>query len=1040
MTSVARAPRFTTGDAARLAEALFGLSASAAALPGERDQNFLLTPNIPTRPLGEGGSAPGLGLSGFVLKIANPDEEEDVLEMQNAAMARLAETEPGLAPRAFPDIRGRWISSFTPAGGERHLVRLVSYAEGLPLALVKPQAPELLRDVGRSVGRLSRGLRGFEHPRAGRPLIWTLDGGLEVVRRHAPLIADPVRRALLDRHRTWIERDHAPAWGRLSRSVVHNDANDYNVIVGPPEAGDPSFARRVAAIIDFGDMVRSFSISDAAVACAAAMRGQADPLAAAAEVLAGYRAECPAPESEIDQLYSLIVLRLLLSVANCAHQSSLEPGNEYLKISNAPAWALLERLAGIHPRFASAVLRQAAGFAPCPRHATAVRSLRSRAGSFSPVLAGFPPSSSLLALDLSLGTPLIARPSEAVDPARLTDLLFGEMKRRGASLGLGRYDEPRLIYAVPAFRPGGDTLAEGRTVHLGLDLFVEPGRPVLAPLDGVVHSLADNARPFDYGPTVILEHRLEGCPDPVYTLYGHLSRASLAGLAKGRPVRKGEAIAAVGPRPENGDWPPHLHFQIILDLMDGEGDFPGVCAASQRETWTSFCPDPNLVLGLPEEELAPPGLPPAAILRARREHLGPSLSLSYRRPLKIVRGFLQHLYEDTGRVFLDAVNNVPHVGHCHPEVAGAVARQAAVLATNTRYLHDFLARYIGRLTAKLPPELSVVYLVNSGSEANDLALRLARRFTGRESMVVVDGAYHGHLTSLIAVSPYKFNGRGGRGCPLGTYVVPMPDAYQGPFRAGDPEAGPKYARAVAEALSRAESDGRPAAGFMAESILSCGGQIVLPPGFLREAYRPVRAAGGVCIADEVQVGFGRAGSAFWAFETQGVVPDIVTMGKPIGNGFPLAAVAATRAVADAFADGMEYFNTYGGNPVACAAGLAVLDVIESEGLQERARRTGDHLLAGLRRLAASHPVIGDARGLGLFVGFELVLDGAARTRAPLQAAYLAERMREEGVLVSTDGPFRNVIKIKPPLCFGLPDADLLLERLEGILNEDPLRI
>jgi 4-aminobutyrate aminotransferase-like enzyme len=201
----------------------------------------------------------------------------------------------------------------------------------------------------------------------------------------------------------------------------------------------------------------------------------------------------------------------------------------------------------------------------------------------------------------------------------------------------------------------------------------------------------------------------------------------------------------------------------------------------------------------------------------------------------------------------------------------------------------------------------------------------------------------------------------------------------------------------------------------------------------------VRAAGGVCIADEVQVGFGRAGSAFWAFQTQGVVPDIVTMGKPIGNGFPLAAVAATRAVADAFADGMEYFNTYGGNPVACAAGLAVLDVIEAEGLQERARRTGDHLLAGLGRLAAAHPVIGDVRGLGLFVGFELVRDRASRARAPLQAAYLAERMREEGVLVSTDGPFHNVIKIKPPLCFGPADADLLLGRLEGILAEDPLR-
>jgi 4-aminobutyrate aminotransferase-like enzyme len=662
------------------------------------------------------------------------------------------------------------------------------------------------------------------------------------------------------------------------------------------------------------------------------------------------------------------------------------------------------------------------------------------AGRFAPVLGEIPPASKRTVFDLSIGTLLIADPAEAVDSARLTEILFGEMKTRGAALGLGRYNEPRIIYAGPAFRPAGDPLAEGRTIHLGIDLFVVAGETVSAPLDGVIHSVADNARSYDYGPTIILEHRLEESGLVFYTLYGHLARASTAGLTKGRAVRKGERIAAVGPDPENGGWPPHLHFQIILDLFDQAGDFPGVARPSERDVWTSFCPDPNLILGFPADELADPALLPAEIIKRRREHLGPSLSLSYRRPLKIVRGFLQHLYDDAGRVYLDAVNNVPHVGHSHPRVVEAVRRQAAVLATNTRYLHDHLARYIDRLTAKLPAPLSVCYLVNSGSEANDLALRLARRFTGRDGMIVVDGAYHGHLSSLIAISPYKFNGQGGRGCPPGTFVVPMPDLYQGPFRAGDPEAGPKYARAVSEALVHAAREGRPAAAFIAESILSCGGQIVLPAGFLKESYRFVRAAGGVCIADEVQVGFGRAGSAFWAFETQAVVPDIVTMGKPIGNGFPLAAVVTTREIADAFADGMEYFNTYGGNPVACAAGLAVLDVIEGEGLQRKALDTGAYLIAGLRRLAEAAPIIGDVRGLGLFLGFELVLDPSTRARAPLQAAYLAERLREEGVLVSTDGPFRNVIKIKPPLAFDRADADLFLAVLARILSEDPLRI
>jgi 4-aminobutyrate aminotransferase-like enzyme len=268
----------------------------------------------------------------------------------------------------------------------------------------------------------------------------------------------------------------------------------------------------------------------------------------------------------------------------------------------------------------------------------------------------------------------------------------------------------------------------------------------------------------------------------------------------------------------------------------------------------------------------------------------------------------------------------------------------------------------------------------------------------------------------------------------------MPDLYRGPFRSGDKEAGIKYARSIREAVERVRAEGRGIAGFIAESLLSCGGQIVLPEGYLQAAYGHVREAGGLCLADEVQVGFGRVGTHFWGFETQGVVPDIVTMGKPIGNGFPLAAVATTREVADAFVTGMEYFNTYGGNPVACAAGLAVLDVIEDEGLQDKALRTGAHLLAGLEKLRDRYPVVGDVRGLGLFLGIELVRDRAERTPAADEAAYAADRIREAGVLVSTDGPDHNVLKIKPPLCFGEAEADLFLAVLDGVLGEDPLEI
>ena len=304
-----------------------------------------------------------------------------------------------------------------------------------------------------------------------------------------------------------------------------------------------------------------------------------------------------------------------------------------------------------------------------------------------------------------------------------------------------------------------------------------------------------------------------------------------------------------------------------------------------------------------------------------------------------------------------------------------------------------------------------MFLTNSGSEANDLALRLAQAHTGGRDMLVLDHAYHGNLTSLVDLSPYKFNGRGGRGCPPTTHVVPIPDAYRGGLGA-EPE---PYVSAVRALLGDVDGAGRQVAGFISEPMPGTAGQVVLVPGFLGAAYDAVRAVGGVCIADEVQIGFGRVGSHLWGFELHGVVPDIVTMGKPIGNGHPMGAVVTTPEVARSFANGMEYFNTFGGNPVSARVGLAVLDVIEDEGLQAHAARLGAQLLDGLSGLAARHEVIGDVRGHGLFVGVELVSDRSTKEPAGDVADRVADAMRDRGVLVSTDGPHHNVLKIKPPL-------------------------
>ncbi|HSD25833.1 MAG TPA: aminotransferase class III-fold pyridoxal phosphate-dependent enzyme, partial [Vicinamibacteria bacterium] len=633
------------------------------------------------------------------------------------------------------------------------------------------------------------------------------------------------------------------------------------------------------------------------------------------------------------------------------------------------------------------------------------------------------------------GSPLLGADPKAAETGPLSARLFGEMKQAGVSVGVGRYDEARGIYVSLAFGSGGRTTDERRTVHLGIDLFVKPGTVVRAPLPGLVHILANNAAPQDYGPLVVLRH-VTGDGTPFHTLYGHLSEDILPALEVGQRVEAGQAFARVGAPPANGDWPPHLHLQLILDLLGEGADFPGVALPSQRAVWTSLSPDPNLLLRIPADRLPPKEPSPAETLAARRLFLGPNLSVSYRRPLKIVRGFAQHLYDESGRAYLDVYNNVPLAGHSHPRVVRAVQEQLALLNTNTRYLHDTVLRYAERLTRRLPAPLRVCYFVNSGSEANELALRLARARTGREDVIVLEHAYHGHTTTLVDVSPHKFDGPGGRGRKEWVHVAPLPDTYRGRYRRDDRQAGPRYARHVGAIVDRLLAEGRGLAAFLAETLPSVAGQIVFPPGYLAEAYRHVRAAGGLAIADEVQTGFGRLGEHFWGFEGQGVVPDIVALGKPIGNGFPLGAVVTTREIAAAFDNGMEFFSTFGGNPVSCAAGLAVLEVVEEERLQERALRVGQFVVEGLRRLQQRHDLVGDVRGSGLFLGVEFVRDRTSLEPASEEADYVVNRLRERGVLTGTDGPHRNVLKIRPPLVFSEADAGLFLETLGEVLPED----
>lgn len=430
----------------------------------------------------------------------------------------------------------------------------------------------------------------------------------------------------------------------------------------------------------------------------------------------------------------------------------------------------------------------------------------------------------------------------------------------------------------------------------------------------------------------------------------------------------------------------------------------------------------------PREFIATPDL-----RQLRDKYFSKALSVSYQKPLHIIQGAMQYLYDARGRSYLDGVNNICHVGHCHPKVVAAAAGQWARLNTNTRYLYDSLHQYAEQLLESLPEPMAVVFFVNSGSEANDLALRLARTHTGHKDMVVLESAYHGNSTATLEISPYKYRGKGGPGGQNFVHEAAMPDLYRGKYRANMVDALQGYIKEMGQLVEGIIQKQGGLAGFIAESLLGCGGQIVLPEGYLGAVYNIVRGAGGVCIADEVQVGFGRVGTHFWGFETQGVVPDIVTMGKPMGNGHPLAAVVTTAEIASSFQTGMEYFNSFGGNPVSCEIGKAVLQIIREEQLQEHALYIGDKILNDLKVLQSSHHLIGDVRGLGLFLGVEMVTNRETREPATHEAAQLVEHMKGRGILLSTDGPSNNVIKFKPPMVFTEKNADYLLENLNEVL-------
>ena len=1008
MTAFAtRNPAFTSAELADLAAQHFGKEGTLRPLPSERDQNARL--------ICDDGE--------YVLKIANPAEDPGQIDLQNATMLHLARVGQAGIPRVVPTIAGADRATVS-VGGQPAALRLVSWIGGTPLAEA-PRSLDQLANLGRFMGGLTRSMQGFGHPQAFRPEFpWSLDHVIQL-RDHAEDIADPARRDMVKWLFKRYEAQVLPRLPSLRASVLHQDANDWNVITDP---ADPA---RIAGLIDFGDMCHGRTVNELAITLAYALLDTPDLYAAARTLVAGFTSQFPLSEDEADLVFDLMRMRLVCSVCLSSRQSKLHPENDYLLISQAPAFALLERLEQIDPAFMIALCRKAAGFEAVPGAREVAADLTARA--LHPILGLDPRRAARIALPTDGSRADMPAFSDRAFDSWMQAQRPAELPADIPFLGFGLYGEKRSVYTSAQFADAASE--ERRTRHLGIDIFAPAGTALHAPLDGVVESVTYNADPLDYGHTLILRHQTaQG--RPFFTLYGHLGGSLPSLCTPGQSIKAGDLIAHLGDWHENGGWAPHLHFQVITSLLTQSGNFFGVGHDSLWEVWADISPDANLLLRLEPESFRIDPEPPEALLARRKKSIGPSLSLSYREKLKIVRGRGPWLIDHTGRCYLDTVNNITHVGHCHPHVVEAIARQAAELNTNTRYLHEAMPRLAERIAATMPGELRVVYFVNSGTEANELALRIARTALGKKDTVVLDWAYHGNSGGTVEISPYKFKRKGGFPQPDFVQIATFPDPYRGPHRG--PDSGPAYAADIDRCLDAIEArTGSGAATFIAESLSGVGGQVILPKGYLREVYTRIRARGGICIADEVQCGFGRVGPAFWGFATQDVTPDIVVLGKPIGNGHPLAAVVTTPELAARFANGMEYFNSFGGNPVSMAVGHAVLDVIETEDLPAKAVTTGDALMQGYRDLARRHPIIGDVRGMGLFIGVELVTDRDARIPAPKAADHIVDQLRLRGVLASTDGPDDNVLKIKPPMVFGPTEAAILLTETEAALSTLP---
>lgn len=984
-------PQITVDEAELLVADQFGLTVVARSLGSQQDANFLLS-DAEGSPIG-------------VLKVSNGAFGEVEIRAQDEGAARVAERRPELrVATVLEHADANRPSRALRPGSSGEVARIVTFLDGGTLTGSGYLRPPVVERLGALSGMVNRALCDFEHEGVHRALQWDLRHATRVIDTLAHHVGDVQRRRVVEQVRRVEGARITGLAPRLPVSVIHGDITDDNVVRSSDEHGTPD------GLIDFGDLNTGWSVADLAVTVSSILHHEgATPISTLPAIRAFHR-ERPLTGDEVQALWPLVLLRGAVLVVSGWQQVAVDGDNEYASLAREHEWRILENALSVPTAVMTALVQREVGEPVAPL---------TLPGAFRPMLDG---PIRVTTLDLSTD-------SDAMDEGAWLETgreaaLAADALATVADVVSTVHLQPRLTRSTRL------SPTEPATAATGIDVWFAHDTAVHAPWPGQlqVDAGVESGRP----PRVSLIENPDRDSESAHGLVLRLNAVDADILSLGT-LRSGDPMLMVS-----------AGSRLRITVAVAGAEVPQFVRRSESDGWRALVADPFPLLtadagGLPDRSTSdavesasqtPAGA--AQLVQQREKHFATVQEHYYRNPPRIERGWQHTLIDTDARCYLDMVNNVAALGHAHPGVARAASRQLRRLNTNSRFNYGSVVEFSDRLSELLPAPLDTVFLVNSGSEAVDLALRIALATTERPDLLAVAEAYHGWTVASDAVSTSVADNPNARETrPDWVHTVDAPNGYRGLYRGDDVS---RYADDAVDTVHRLSAEGRPPAAFIAEAFYGNAGGMALPDGYLDKVYAAVREHGGLAIADEVQVGYGRLGEWFWGFEQQGVVPDIVTVAKAMGNGHPLGAVVTSRAIAERYRSQGYFFSSAGGSPVSSVVGLAVLDALRDERLQQNAREVGKHLKARLTLLAEKHELIGAVHGSGLYLGVELVRNRATREPATSETAAICERMLDLGVIIQPTGDRLCVLKTKPPLCLDKPSADYFVDTLDHVLS------